>query len=57
MEHLIDPKDFKETLSYYRGHYTDLVKEAALPPAAACVVLLCGIIDTALRVAFDDSEE
>lgn len=60
MEHLVTDKEFDETLTYYRSKYESLTSGPAafsLPPAAACVVLLVGIIDTALRVVFSEEDE
>lgn len=57
MEHLITDKEFNETLAYYVTKFRHLGEVHKASPAEACVVLLCGIIDTALRVVFSEEDE
>jgi hypothetical protein len=57
MENLISEKDFEETLAYYLGKYTYLTEKRNATPAAACVILLSAVIDTALRVVFSEENE
>lgn len=57
MEHLIDEKDYSETLDYYIGKYEYLTTKRNLTPAAACVVIFAATVDVALRVVFSNESE